>query len=79
MQRRFTAWASTGVAMADKVMDALNAIASNVKSLQVKAGFIDGATYPDGTAVAMVAAVNEYGDPARNQTVLSQCDCSTRK
>lgn len=53
--------------MADKVMDALNAIASNVESLQVKAGFIDGATYPDGTAVAMVAAVNEYGDPARNQ------------
>ena len=53
--------------MADKVMDALNAIASNVESLQVKAGFIDGATYPDGTPVAMVAAVNEYGDPARNQ------------
>lgn len=53
--------------MADKVMDALNGIASNIESLQVKAGFIDGATYPDGTPVAMVAAVNEYGDPARNQ------------
>jgi hypothetical protein len=60
MQRRFTAWDSTGVAMADKVMDALNAIASNVESLQVKAGFIDGATYPDGTPVAMVAAVDEW-------------------
>lgn len=57
--------------MADKVMDALNAIASNVESLQVKAGFIDGATYPDGTPVAMVAAVQEFGSeidvPARTQ------------
>ncbi len=53
--------------MADKVMDALNAIASNVQSMQVKAGFINGATYPDGTPVAMVAAVNDLGDPARNQ------------
>lgn len=53
--------------MADKVMDALNAVASNIESLQVKTGFIDGATYPDGTPVAMVAAVNEFGEPARNQ------------
>jgi hypothetical protein len=67
--------------MADKVMDALNAIASNVESLQVKAGFIDGATYPDGTPVAMVAAVMSMAiQPETSlQAVLSQCDCSTRK
>jgi hypothetical protein len=30
-------------------------------------GFLEGATYPDGTSVAMVAAVNEFGAPANNQ------------
>lgn len=30
-------------------------------------GFLDGATYPDGTRVAAVAAYNEYGDPACNR------------
>ena len=30
-------------------------------------GFLEGATYPDGTSVAMVAAINEFGAPARNQ------------
>lgn len=28
---------------------------------QVRAGFLEGATYPDGTSVAMVAAANEFG------------------
>lgn len=28
---------------------------------QVKVGFLEGATYPDGTPVATVAAWNEYG------------------
>lgn len=53
--------------MNDKVMDALDSIGSNLDNLQLKAGFIDGATYPDGTPVAMVAAKDEYGDPANNQ------------
>lgn len=48
-------------------MEALNAAAANLQNLQLKAGFMEGATYPDGTPVPMVAAVNEYGDPARNQ------------
>lgn len=34
---------------------------------EVRAGFLEGATYPDGTSVAMVAARNEYGDPSNNQ------------
>lgn len=53
--------------MNDKILDALNNIASNLSDKQLKVGFIDGATYPDGTPVAMVAATNEYGNPANNQ------------
>lgn len=33
----------------------------------LRIGFLDGATYPDGTGVAAVAAYNEYGNPARNR------------
>jgi hypothetical protein len=39
--------------------------AENAELLRV--GFLEGATYPDGTPVALVAAVNEYGNPAKNQ------------
>lgn len=53
--------------MSDKILDALNNIASNLSDKQLKVGFIDGATYPDGTPVAMVAATNEYGNPVNNQ------------
>lgn len=53
--------------MNDKVMDALYEIANSLSDKQLKVGFIDGATYPDGTPVAMVAAINEYGNPANNQ------------
>lgn len=31
---------------------------------QVRVGFLEGATYPDGTSVATVAALNNYGAPA---------------
>lgn len=31
----------------------------------LRVGFLEGATYPDGTPVAMVAAVNNYGSPAK--------------
>lgn len=51
----------------DKVMDELNKIASDLSDLQLKAGFLEGATYPDGTPVPMVAATNEFGNPANNQ------------
>ncbi len=53
--------------MADVIEDFLNTVASQLDSRQVKVGFIDGATYPDGTTVAMVAATNEYGRPENNQ------------
>lgn len=53
--------------MNDKVMEALDDIANSLSDKQLKVGFIDGATYPDGTPVAMVAATNEYGNPENNQ------------
>lgn len=53
--------------MADAIEDFLNNVASQLDSKQLKVGFIDGATYPDGTPVAMVAATNEYGRPENNQ------------
>lgn len=33
----------------------------------VSVGFLEGATYPDGTPVAKIAADNEYGDPENRQ------------
>ncbi|WP_210461680.1 hypothetical protein [Pantoea ananatis] len=35
------------------------------KTLRV--GFLEGATYPDGESVAMVAAANEFGGPGMNR------------
>ena len=37
---------------------------SNPGTLRV--GFLEGSTYPDGTPVAMVAAIQDYGAPSRN-------------
>ena len=31
----------------------------------VRVGFLEGSTYPDGTSVPMVAAIQEFGAPAR--------------
>lgn len=53
--------------MADAIDAFLSNVASQLDSKQVKVGFIDGATYPDGTPVAPVAATGEYGNPANNQ------------
>lgn len=53
--------------MADAINEFLSKVASQLESKQVKVGFIDGTTYPDGTSVAMVAAGNEWGIPDNNQ------------
>lgn len=53
--------------MADAIELFLDNVANQLQSKQVKVGFIDGATYPDGTSVAAVAAGNEYGIPDNNQ------------
>lgn len=40
----------------------LEALSKNLsKGTALKVGFLENATYPDGTSVAMVAAVNEFG------------------
>lgn len=37
------------------------------KPATLNVGFLEGATYPDGTSVAAVASFNEYGVPSKNQ------------
>lgn len=51
----------------DKVMKALEDIARKMGGGEVSVGFMEGATYPDGTPVAAVAFWNEYGVPERGQ------------
>ena len=45
----------------DGVMKALEEIARKMGGGEVAVGFMEGATYPDGTPVAAVAFWNEYG------------------
>lgn len=53
----------------DKLRMHLNGIAEKIaRGKEVRVGFLEGATYPDGTPVATVAAIQEYGTktiPAR--------------
>lgn len=47
-----------------KLADRLKEIAAKAeRSKEVKVGFVSGATYPDGTPVAMVAAIQNFGAP----------------
>jgi hypothetical protein len=49
----------------DKLEARLAAIASKIsRGAYLKVGFLEGATYPDGTPVATVAAINNFGAPA---------------
>lgn len=44
----------------------LDELASKIRTGgYVRAGFLEGATYPDGTPVATVAAVQNFGSPAQ--------------
>jgi hypothetical protein len=52
----------------DKLKSALDEIARKLGSAAVlRVGFLEGATYPDGTSVPLVAAINEFGAPSRGQ------------
>ena len=43
----------------------LQKIADRIKQAgTLRVGFLEGATYPDGTSVAMVAAIQNFGAPA---------------
>lgn len=49
-----------------KLEAALAAMAQNLKrGASLKVGVLEGATYPNGTSVALVAAVNEFGAPSK--------------
>lgn len=54
--------------MASGLEKYLKDMADRLNATEVRAGFFEGSTYPDGTSVAMVAARNEYGDPDNNQS-----------
>src|ERR1700754_1508098 len=52
----------------ERVARALEEYSRNIgKDVSLKVGFLAGATYPDGTPVALVAAVNEFGRPSIGQ------------
>lgn len=51
----------------DKLTARLAEIAKHVsKPANLSVGFLEGSTYPDGTPVPLVAAVQEFGAPSRN-------------
>lgn len=51
-----------GLSGGDKLQAYLDRLLARVSSAQaVRVGFLEGATYPDGTSVPMVAAVQEFG------------------
>jgi hypothetical protein len=63
-----------GVAGGDRLDRALAEIARRIGSdPHVNVGFLENATYPDGTSVAYIAAIQEFGGtwpmPARTQTI----------
>jgi hypothetical protein len=52
----------------DKLDAAMRDLASKVAApATLRVGFLENAKYPDGTSVAMIAAINEYGAPSRGQ------------
>lgn len=51
----------------DQLEKRLKEIAANVKKASsVQVGFLENAKYPDGTPVALVAVVQDFGSPANN-------------
>lgn len=68
----------------DKLQQYLDRLFARVSSAQaVKVGFLEGATYPDGTSVPMVASVQEFGGsmqiPARTQELNFKVNANTGK
>lgn len=52
---------------AENLLKALENIASGMGNGYVDVGFMENATYPDGTGVAEVAFTNEFGVPSKGQ------------
>ena len=73
-----------GFSGGDKLQTYLDRLLARVSSAQaVTVGFLEGATYPDGTPVAMVAAVQEFGGsmniPERTQDLNFKVNANTGK
>lgn len=52
----------------EKLAQKMRELAEKVaKPATLRVGFLENARYPDGTPVAMIAAINEYGAPSRGQ------------
>jgi len=52
----------------EKFKAVLHSMESKLEGLPtVKVGFMENSTYPDGTSVPMVAALNEFGVPSKGQ------------
>lgn len=49
----------------EKLKAKLRELSQVAKPATLRVGFLEGATYPDGTSVPMVAAIQEFGAPAR--------------
>lgn len=47
----------------DKLETVLRGMARKLARGTLRVGYLEGATYPNGTSVAMVAAIQEYGAP----------------
>lgn len=59
--------ATIGLSGGDKLEAKLAEIARKMgKGGTLRVGFLEGATYPDGTSVPYVAAIQEFGDPSHN-------------
>lgn len=60
--------AETTLKGGEKVTAYLKSVSDKVsRPATLQVGFLSGATYPDGTPVAMIAAINEFGAPSRGQ------------
>lgn len=49
----------------EKALAELSRKLNNGRKIGVKVGWLEGETYPDGTSVPMVAAIQNFGAPAR--------------
>ena len=64
---------AVGIKGGSKLKRRLEELAENLRRTgQVRVGFLENATYPDGTLVAQVAAQNEFGAVLNHATIPSR-------
>lgn len=55
---------SRGLMGGDKLKSYMKDMQAQLQRNELEVGFLGDATYPDGTSVAHVASIQEYGDPS---------------